>query len=361
VHRDPFTEQETVLQIKDGTVAVDTAAACRRTLSLTVPPLQQYADALAAPGGEITITQTVRFINRATETVPLGVFVVDEDSFTYGRDGQISITGRDRMVTVQRNKFRASQAASVPTNPAWAEIKRLIEGGWPNAAYPFPGWAQVDTTATTPVGPLLWADGDRDAAWRKLAEANTVQVFFRADGLGVLRRTPAPRATATPAWIVRPGQGGALLGAERTRPRSELFNAVEVTSTAPGLYLPPATAANTNPADPYSIHGPLGYRPRPVSSSTFYNVDQMDLAAMVRLSRLLGRASDLSLEVAPNGALEGDDVLGILTPDAATDADPERRVVTSFTVPLTPAGRQSIGLRSIMPTGYEDTLAELGF
>lgn len=361
VHFDAFTGRTTVLPIKDGTVTVDTAAACRRTLSLSVPPLPAYVDALEAPGGEITITQTVRYINRATETIPLGVFVVDEDSGGYDRRGDLSITGRDRMVIVQRNQFGATGAASIPTSPAHAEIRRLIEGAWPNAAYPFPGWAQRDTTAITPVGSLLWADGDRDAAWRKIAETNSVQAFFQADGRAVLRKIPVPKPTSIPVWTVRPGQGGAMLGAERARDRSQLFNAVVVDSTAPGLYLPGAVAANTDPTDPYSTKGKLGFQPRRVSSPTYYNVGQMNLAAMVKLSKLLGRASTLSLETAPNGALEGDDVLGIRLPGSDPAAPPELRVVTSFTVPLTPKGRQQIQLRSILPTGYETALAALGF
>lgn len=364
VHRDPFTGITTKLPIKDGTITVDTAAACRRVLNMTVPPSSGYVDVLAAPGGEITVTQKVRYINRDTEIVPLGVFVVDEDSGGLNRRGDLTVTGRDRMSIVQANQFGAAGAAgaaSIPTNPAWAEIKRLIEGAWPNAAYPFPGWASVDTSATTPVGSLLWPDGDRDAAWRKIADTNSVQAFFRPDGLGVLRRIPVAKPTSTPVWIVRPGQGGALLGAERTRDRSQLFNAVAVDSTAPGLYLPTAVAANTDVTDPYSTRGPLGFRPRRVSSPTYYNTAQMDLAAMVKLSKLLGRASTLSLEVAPNGALEGDDVLGVRLPGADPDAPPELRVVTSFTVPLTPKGRQQIQLRSILPTGYETTLTALGF
>jgi hypothetical protein len=361
-HYDPFTGASTPLTITGGEVQVDSGASCRRELRMTVPPLAEYVDALGAPGGEITVAQTVRYIDHTEETVPLGVFVVDEDSHDYDDDGQLRLTCRDRSVIVQRNKLGrpGDPTSSVAANPAWMEIKRLVEGAWPNAAYPFPGWAQLDSSAVTPAGPLMWADGDRDAAIRKIAVASSVQAYFAPDGRAVLRRVPAPQPGAAPVWTVRPREGGALLGAERTRDRSKLFNAVIVDSTAAGLYLPRVIASNTDQNDPYSIHGPLGFQPKQITSPAFYSPNQMQVAAIVKLSKLLGAASELTVTCVPNAALDADDVIGVVTP-GGDPAKPEIRVASSFTVPLLPTGVQRIQCRSILPTGYEDLLTELGF
>jgi hypothetical protein len=359
-HYDPFTGKTTPLQIEDGTVTVDSAAACRRVLSMSVPPLPKFADALAAPGGEIAVTQTSRYIDQSTETIPVGVFVVDEDTLTYGRDGNLAVTGRDRSVTVQRAGFGFDGSASIPTNPTWAEVQRLVEGAWPNLAYPFPGWAQVDKTATTKVGPILWPDGDRGAAIGKLCTSSSRQFFFAPDGRAVFRKAPVPSPTSVPVWTVKSGDGGAMLGAERPRDRSQFFNVVAVDSSAVGLYLPRIIARNTNPDDPDSIYGPRGAREKRVTSPTFYTADQMTIAAIVKLMKLIGAASKLSLSSFINGALDADDVIGVVTPDGDPDA-PVPYVIDSLTVPLLPTGVQQIQCRSILPTGYESILTDLGF
>lgn len=362
VHYDPFTDTTTPLQIEGGEVIVDSAAACRRELRMTTPPLREVIDAVGAPGGEITVTQTVRYIDQSTETIPLGVFVVDEDSSDYDADGNLALTCRDRSVIVQRNKLggHGGSAASVASNPAWQEIKRLVEGAWPNVAYPFPGWAQLDTSAATPVGAMLWADRDRDAAQRKLAAANSVQTYFAPDGRGLLQKVRVPQPGAAPVWTVRSGEGGALVGAERSRDRSKVFNAVVIDSTAAGLYLPQVTVSNTDASDPYSIYGKLGFQPKNISSPHFRTPTQMQIAAIVKLSKLLGAASEVSLTNLPNGALDADDVIGVVTPDG-DPAKPELRVATAFNVPLLPTGVQRIQCRSILPTGYEDLLTQFGF
>jgi len=356
----PGAVDDVALDIEDGTVTVDGSASCRRILALTVPPGTVTADQLGAPGAEISVTQTVRYIDRSIETVPVGVFGVDTDALTKGRDGQLSLTGRDRWAQVQANKLGnpyTGEPVVIPTNPTWAEIKRLTEGGWPNPAYPFPGWASVDMSATTPVGLVYWDDNDREAAVGKLCTSGTVQVFFRPDGLGMLRRVPVAYPDSVPDWAVAGGLGGALLDSERARDRTGLFNAVIVNSSAVGLYVPQVVTANTDPADPYSIYGWYGFRPKTVTSPSFYTPTQTNTAAMVGLSRLLGRASTLTMDTGVNAALEADDVLALTDPDTGAD---ELRVVESFTVPLTPKGTQQIHCRAVLPTGYEDLMRELG-
>lgn len=346
-HYDPFTGTETPLPIEDGTVTVDSTAACRRTLSLTVSPTADLWQALAAPGGEITVTQTTRYIDQSTETVPLGVFVVDQDTLDYTTGGDLVITARDRWVVVQRNRFGAADAlrATIPANATWQEVKRLVEGAWPNAAaYPFPGWAILDQSATSKVGPQLWSDGSRENAITTLADSRW-QVFFDPTGKAVLRRTPVLTASSTPVWTV--DAGGVQITADRTRDRTRTRNAVIVTTSSTSVYLTPVVVANTNPADPLSTKGPLGFVPWYLSSPTFTDPVQMRAAGVTALSKQLGVAQQLSLTNSPNGALDADDVIGVLLPGAD---DPEVHIIDTVTVPLLPTGTQSIQTRSTRPT-----------
>ncbi len=353
-HYDPFTKTSTPIPIVDGAVTVDSTAACRRVLSLTITPTQALWDALAAPGGEITVTQTTRYIDHSTETIPLGVFVVDQDTLSYAAAGQLTMTCRDRWVIVQRNRYRAADStrSSVPSNMTWQEIKRQVEGAWPNAAYPFPGWAQMDTSATTKVGPLLWADGDRESAITTMADAASLQVFFDPNGKAVLRLAPVLTSSSKPVWTVDAGAQGVMIAADRARDRTRTRNAVIVTTTAAGLYLPPVTVANANTADPLSTVGPLGFVPFYLSSPTFYTTAQMRAAGVTKLSRQLGVAEQIQLENSPNGALDADDVIGVLVPqiDANTTPTTEVKIIDTLTVPLLPTGTQQIQTRSTRPT-----------
>ncbi|HWD83338.1 MAG TPA: DUF5047 domain-containing protein, partial [Kribbella sp.] len=162
-HRNLVTGTETVLDVEDGTVTVDANSNVRRSLSLTLPADQPTWDVLDTPGGEITVRQGIRFVDGTTETVPLGVFVVDQDQINYGPGGTIVLTCPDRWVKVQRNRFGTIRS-SHRHNAGWREIQRLVQGAWPGSAYPFPGWSELDKSATDEVGSLLWDDGDREAA-----------------------------------------------------------------------------------------------------------------------------------------------------------------------------------------------------
>lgn len=350
-HYDPSTKVTTLLPIKDGTVTVDSTAACRRVLSMTVPPTQYLEDALASPGGEITATQTVRYIDQSTETIPLGVFVIDQDQISYTTGGDLALTCRDRWVIVQRNRFGVTDAlrATIPSNATWQEIKRLVEGAWPNARFPFPGWAQLDQTATAKVGPRVWDDGSRENAVNTLADSR-LQVFFDPTGKAVLRPTPVLTASSAPAWQVVSGLGGALVTADRTRDRTRTRNVIIATTSASDIYLTPSVKANTNPADPLSTVGPLGFVPWYLSG-VFYTKAAQDAAATVALSKQLGMAQQLSLENAPNAALDADDVIGVTLP---APRPYEVHIIDSLTIPLLPSGTQQIQTRSTRPTA-DDT------
>jgi hypothetical protein len=319
---------------------------------LTLPPTQRLYDALAAPGGEITVTQTIRYIDSSTETVPLGVFVVDQDQIGYAPGDTLTLTCPDRWVIVQRNRFSASARSSVPSNTHYQEIQRLVEGAWPNVAYPFPGWASLDTTATTKVGPLLWADGARDAAVTGLAGSVALEVFFDQQGKAVLRPVPVLTATSPSVWTVNPGDQGVMIGANRSRDRSRTRNAVIVTTSATDIILAPGEKKNTTSSDPLSVVGPLGYVPFYYSSPTIRNATQRDAVAVSLLSKQLGVAKQLTLEAAVNGALDASDVISVPLPrtDESLPRPVELHIIDSGTVPLLPTGTQTLQTRSTRPT-----------
>jgi hypothetical protein len=349
VHRNLITDVETKLPIKDGTVTVDATAAIRRMLDLTLPPLESLYQALTAPGGEITVEQYIRFINGTRETVPLGVFVVDQEQIGYAPGDSITVKAPDRWLKVQRGKFGLNRV-SVPTNTAYQEIQRLIEACW-SVDFPFPGWAHLDTSAITKVGPLLWDDGDREGAINGIATDSSIEAFFDAIGEGVLQQVPTLSDLSEPVWTVDAGANGVMIGADRSRDMSRTRNAIIVSSSAADVFFAPVEVKNTTPGDPLNVTGPLGYVPYEYSSPTLRNSTQARAAGLTMLARQLGVAQQLQLESTGNPALDAEDVILVRLPqtDLNLPRPVELHMIDSVTHPLTPTGTQSILTRSTRP------------
>lgn len=335
-HRNLVTGVVTPLDIVDGAVTVDRAATNRRVLSLTVPAVESTFRALDTPGGEITVRQALRFASGQQARVPLGVFIVDQDDMGYGAGDTATITAPDRSLKVQRNGFGPTGRSSVASNAAWQEIKRLVEGAWPGSTYPFPGWSQLDTSATTKVGYLYWDDGDRWGAAASLAAANGLQVFFDAVGGAVLRPIPQLTDTSTPVWTVNASTTDAVMtAASRSRDRSTMRNAVIATTSRTDITFLPQEKKNTTVGDPYSVTGPLGYVPLQLSGA-YGNSAQAAAAALKELSLHLGASKQLTLEAASNPALDAEDVIKAVLPkiDPLTSRPTELHIIDSVTHPL---------------------------
>lgn len=351
VHHNLVDDTDTTLAPKDGTVTVDVTSNVRRTLSLNVPTSEVTWDALDTEGGEITLTRSVRFTNGELEPVPLGVFIVDVDEIGYGPGDTITITAPDRWGKVQKNTLPPSGRASVPSNAAWQEIQRLVEGAW-SMAYPFPGWSLLDESATTKVGALLWDDGNREAAILGLCTDNSLEVFFDASGLGVLRPIPVLDDDSIPVWTVDAGTAGVMISADRSRDRTRVSNAIIVSTAATDVTFPPQEVKDTTSGDPLAVAGPLGYMATEYSSPSLRNSAQARAAGRTMLARTLGVAKQLSLESVQNDALDARDVISVILPkiDRNTERPTELHIIDTITIPLAPSGTQQIATRSTRPS-----------
>lgn len=349
IHKNLATGVLTNLPIEDGSVTVDCTADVRRVLALSTTPTQAFWDVLQAPGGEITVTQTIRYIDHAIETVPLGVFVVDQMAIGYRPDDTLSMTCPDRWVKVQRNRFAPGAKTSVASNATWQEIKRLVEGAW-SVAYPFPGWAagSPGTSATTKVGPLLWDNGERATAITDMATASSVEVYFDNAGKAVLRPVPSLSNTSPEVWRVDASATGVMIGADNSADLSRTRNAVIVSSSAADLVVTPQEWKNTTVGDPLAVGGPLGYVPLYYSSPLIRTTTQALATAKTLLSTQLGLAKVMSLEATGNAALDARDVIGVVLPriDRTTARPYELHMVDSVVHPLMPTGTQTIQTRS---------------
>lgn len=346
--KDAFTGTQAVLDVEGGQVTVDITATNRRMLDLQLVPKQSTFDMLSVPGGEITVTQTLRYIDGTSETVPLGVFCINSQSMTYRPDGQLSLTCPDRWWRIQSNGFQLARA-SVSSNAGWQEIKRLVEGAWPNAAWPFPGWSQLDTSATTKVGPLVWLDGDRNNAIRSLLKLNSLDCYFDANGLAVLRPIPTLTSSSASAWTVNPGPAGVLMDAARARDLSGVHNVICVSTTASDVILPIQIVANTHAyaTDQLSSLGPLGAVTLELQDN-YRSTAQMIAAGKVKLSEQLSVQVQMDLTSFPNPALDGWDVISVVLPkgDSGSVTPAEQHLIQRVTHPLGVDAPQQLTMRA---------------
>jgi hypothetical protein len=350
-HRNLVTGATTTLTPVDGSITEDAGGSNRWTLSMTLPPVQAVFDALDTPGGEITVAQTLHYVNGATETVPMGVYIVDQDGIGYSPGDTISITAVDRSLKIQRNKMAPTARSSVPSNMAWQEIKRLVEGAWPGSTYRFPGWSQIDTTATAKVGSLVWDDGDRWSAITDLCSSNSLELFFDDLGLAVLRKVPVLTPSSTPVWKVDAGSNGVFLAGDRSRDRSRTRNVVIVSTSATDVAFDPVVVADTTFGDPLNTTGPLGYVPYEYSSPTLRNSTQAQAAGKTILMRQLGTAATITMDSVSNFALRAEDVITVTLPriDRNTLRPSELHILDTVAHPISTTGSQSLATRSTRP------------
>lgn len=361
VHDNLVTSASTVLAsadgtgsgVEDGTVTVDATSNVRRTLDLTLPTSEVTWNALDTVGGEITVQRAVKFGGGSIEWCPLGVFIVDTDQIGYSPGDPISISGApDRWGKVQKNGLPPDQLASVPSNKVWQEIQRLVEGAW-SVTYPFPGWAQLDKSATDKVGSLLYdgSQGGRESAILQYCTDNALEVFFDATGLAVLRPVPQLTTASVSVWTVDAGVAGVMLGADRTRDRTKVANVIIVSTSASDVTFAAVEVKNTTSGDPLAIDGPLGYQAIEYSSPTLRNSAQARKAGRAMLAKALGVAKQLTLESVQNDALDAGDVITALLPkiDRNTARPSEVHIIDTITMPLAPSGVQEIATRSTRP------------
>lgn len=306
------------LQLLPGSeVSVDGTAAIRRSFRGAVadptgvlfPQLQ--GDSLAPFGNELVVRTGFRFIDGTTETVPVGVFRLDEALVTV--DGLISLTGRDRASVVQAAKFETPYSIASGTNLGTA-IQGIISSRYPGTlVYNF-----ATTTLTVPL--TVFEEGDRAGnPWQNaqdLAAAAGFILYFAPDGSVVMAPIPNPVAKSS-VWTYAPGVGALILGAEKQLTAKDVANVIvlqiEGTGQTQNWRSVAAVSDSTSPIYP---SGAFGRRPRFVVQSVpiVTAQAQVDGIAAGLLTQAAGGGEQLSFSAAPHPAHDADDVVFVSSP-----------------------------------------------
>lgn len=327
------------LPIAGGAVSVNSGAGVRRTLDVTVADETLWST-LDVIGVELRASRGIRYPDGTVETVPLGVFSLDNQSIGMAPGGGIQVrSAPDRWASVQRAQFEKPHA-SVRGNTIAAEIERLTA-----AAVDYDTTTLLVTDATL-VGPLVW-DRDRAAAINDLATSIAAEVYFDTAGDLVIR--DAPKLSQSPVWTVDASPSGVMLGGEQARDRSRTYNVVVASMSAVDGRTPfaPQVAADDDPTSRTYVGGPFGRVPYFYSSPTLHSTGQALAAAKALLLQVKAVNAQFTIQSVVNPALDRGDVITVLTPSGTS----ELHMIDSVTIPLDVTGTQQITTKSARPEG----------
>ncbi|MFI5607782.1 DUF5047 domain-containing protein [Amycolatopsis sp. NPDC051903] len=319
---------------------MDMTADVQATLDFTtIYPWPQRASDPGTPyGSEIYVERGVQYGTGTTEWVGLGYFRIDQVEQTGRPDGQIRISGSDRMAMVQDARVVApiqfSASASVGST-----IDLLVQDA-------FPGGAVLDSVYDWDAYSDQFqvqqiVDEDRLKFIQDVVASRGKIAYF--DYAGRLQVKDAPDTSGAPVWEVNKGRGGVLVAMSRTLSRSGVYNAVVARGDATGE-VPPvqAIAYDQNPTSPTYWYGSFGKVPRFYSSSFITTMDQAQGAANSMLAQSTGLPYSVSFQTVPNPALEGGDVIKLVFSD---QEGYEIHILDRITYSLTPDGAMSADTR----------------
>lgn len=347
----------TGLPVTGGTIRVDRSSITRRALDMTVAPRLRtgtYTDIPALPTGpahplafygqEVSVYWELHYVGGVTETIPVGVFRIDQPAGSLLGAGEVRVTGVSRESFVADADFVLARTLSGPS--AQSLIGTLIHEV-------LPGVEVVVTASTDARVPPTTFDEDRWAAIATLAKGIGAVVY--ADPRGRFVVADAPTVDSPSVWKVAPAPdpGAVLVSADLSSSRADVRNAIVVVGGSPASDAAPmqavvyddAASSPTRWGDPHA--GAFGMVPERVSMPTVTTFEQARVAAAAELARRVGAASSLDLSTVPNAALDAGDVIDVVTNPANPAASLRRHIVDSFTLPLVAGGAFPVSTRDI--------------
>lgn len=322
------------IPVYGGEVAVDGSKLTRRILSgLRVDATDAMWDLLSPPGTRLHVHRGV-----GAELLPVGRFIVDDLTETYGGDwdGQVG-AAPDLMVLVQRARFPAPREFSEGTSVLFA-LRTLVEEVL--------GPATVLATSRAVLSGPKTFERDRDKAVLELAQAAAADVFCAPDGTPMIVDTPQ---LGTSVWTVNPGDGGVLYSGTRGRSLRTSYSAVSASNNGVGgdAPYPPQVVYDDDPRSPTYYLGPFGLNTYFIASDLLATPEQALLAAKARLPLVTAARATLDVTAECHPGLDANDTITVVLPPrfGGQQQVVERHLIGSVTVPLGD-GTQSITTKS---------------
>ncbi len=281
-----------------GDVKADATADIRATLDLTTEDHSwtgRASDSITPYGNEIFIERGVVYGDRTTEWVSQGYYRIYDVEQDQAPDGELQVTGRDRMSGIVDEKPLAPQQFADGTSVA--EVFSTLVGEV------YPGLEIVydfDADATVFASSHALND-DRYGFLKDIADSLGKIFYFGYDGRPRVETAPNPTA---PVFDVTHGKGGVIIKASRGLSRDKVYNGVVATGEQAGQGAPVrGVVLDLNPTSPTYWGGSFGKVPMFYSSTLLTTDDQCAVAAAAMLSRQMGVPRSVDFTAVPNPAL----------------------------------------------------------
>lgn len=338
------------LTVHDGSITAASTSQVRWTVrGLVVSGAEVGRRALSPYGARVRVFMRMHFDRLTYETVPLGVYRVEEVSQAGLRPGRASIDGLSLESQVQDERFHEPRSLAIGTGQYWAT--KLIKEVLPEIGI---SW-RLGSSMT----PQLVEERDRwgliDGRSQDPSIAKSLGGRVFCDSRGSFVAAPVPTLEDEPVWSLTAGDAGTLIEPQQTLSRDKVYNQVVASGASESGKPPvgPAVASDDDPVSPTYYKGPFGAVPLFYTSKLLTTYPQCQMAALSLLAPRLGLKQTVSVSSIVNYAIEPDDVITVTMPDGHD----ENHIVDSVNYSLT-GGTMSMQTRSTTSTGLTTITSE---
>ena len=338
------------LTVHDGSITAASTSQVRWTVrGLVVSGAEVGRRALSPYGARVRVFMRMHFDRLTYETVPLGVYRVEEVSQAGLRPGRASIDGLSLESQVQDERFHEPRSLAIGTGQYWAT--KLIKEVLPEIGI---SW-RLGSSMT----PQLVEERDRwgliDGRSQDPSIAKSLGGRVFCDSRGSFVAAPVPTLENEPVWSLTAGDAGTLIEPQQTLSRDRVYNQVVASGASESGKPPvgPAVASDDDPVSPTYYKGPFGAVPLFYTSKLLTTYPQCQMAALSLLAPRLGLKQTVSVSSIVNYAIEPDDVISVTMPNGEED----RHIVDSVNYSLT-GGTMSMQTRSTTSTGLTTITSE---
>lgn len=335
------------LTVHDGSITAASTSQVRWTArGLVVSGAEFGRRGLSPYGSRIRVFMRMHYDRSTFESVPLGVYRVEEVSQAGLRPGRASLDGLSLEAQVQDERFHAPRSLDSAPGEYW--VRTLLDEVLPEVGL---SWRLGSTMVPDLVEERdRWGLIDGRSQDPSIAKALGGRVF--CDSRGSFVAAPVPTLSDTAVWSVTTGPGGALIEPSQSLSRDKVYNQVVASGASEDGEPPvgPAVASDDDPVSPTYYKGPFGAVPMFYESKMLTTFPQCQQAALSMLAPRLGLKQKVSIGTIANFALEPDDVITVTMPDG----NDENHVIDSVSYPLT-GGSMSLSTRATTSNGLNTT------
>lgn len=349
---DPEGEE---IPILGGDVSLDATADIMGNLTLSTSGdgtwPQRASDLLAPFGNEVFVRRGIN-TNGITTWVSLGYYRFQTPKQGSAPDGNIDITGYDRMsgIIIARLLAPRSYASNRTVHSVFEELVREV---YPEATIIFDD-PEVEFAQ---LGRLIESDDSRYGMLKEVADSFGKIMYWDTSGYLRIETAPDPEV---PRWLFAAGRrGGVLIDSSRTLSTEGMYNCVVVTGegagggTGSGEDGEPAPVRavvfDNNPNSPTYFYGRFGPVPKFYSSPLITTYAQAVQTGVLMLRRSLGFPYNADFTISPNPAVRPWDPARIVLKDGSRKI----HVINTIKVPLDAA-------TAMTGTTKEQTLTAIG-